>query len=155
LNNNVEDVTEHVIRILQAKKVTGVTSYAVKNGSTTLATLTTYGYAGHLDDPDAPNADLNFSTPSELYFELATDYPTANLFNAYWSEYMAEITDKDSKLLTAFVYLKAKDIYSLDFSKLIMIDGALWRLNNVQDYNPMDIGITKAEFLKVIELTYQ
>lgn len=155
LNNNVEDVTEHVIRILQAKKVTGVTSYAVKNAGTTLANLTTYGYAGHLDDPDAPQSDLNFSTPGELYFELATPYPTANLFNGYWSEYVAEITDKDSKLLSVFVYLKAKDIYSLDFAKLIWIDGALWRLNSIQDYNPMDTGITKAEFLKVIETTYE
>lgn len=155
LNNNVEDVTEHVIRILQAKKMTGLTSYAVKNGGTTLANLTTYGYAGHLDDPDAPQADLNFGTPGELYFELVTPYPTANLFNAYWSEYIAEITDKDSKLLSAFVYLKLRDIYSLDFAKLIYIDGALWRLNSIQDYNPKDIGITKAEFLKVIETTYE
>jgi hypothetical protein len=154
-NNGVEDSTEHVIRIMQAKKITGVTSYNVKNGSTTLVSLTTYGYAGHLDDPNNPGADLNFGVPNELYFELNTDYPTANLFNAYWSEYVAEITDKDSKLLTAFVYLKAKDIYSLDFSKLIMIDGALWRLNNVQDFNPMDVDTTKAEFLKVIELTYE
>ena len=155
LNNGVEDVTEHVIRILQAKKITGVTSYAVKNAGATLANLTTYGYAGHLDDPDAPQADLNFSTPSELYFELVTPYPTANLFNAYWSEYIAEITDKDSKLLSAFVYLKLRDIQSLDFAKLIYIDGALWRLNSIQDYNPKDIGITKAEFLKVIETTYE
>jgi hypothetical protein len=154
-NNGVEDSTEHVIRIMQAKKITGVTSYNVKNGSTTLISLTTYGYAGHLDDPNNPGADLNFGVPNELYFELNTDYPTANLFNAYWSEYVAEITDKDSKLLSASVYLKAKDIYSLDFSKLIMIDGALWRLNNVQDYNPMDVDTTKAEFLKVIELTYE
>ncbi len=155
LNNNIEDPTEHVIRILQAKKITDVTNYSVKNGATVLDTLTTYGYAGHLDDPDSPNADLNFSVPGELYFELATDYPTANLFNAYWSEYVAEITDKDSRLLSAFVYLKTKDIFSLDFSKLIWIDGALWRLNNIQDFNPMDTNTTKAEFLKVIETTYE
>jgi hypothetical protein len=155
LNNNVEDPTEHVIRILQAKKVTNVTNYSVKNGNTVLDTLTAYGYAGHLDDPDAPNADLSFSTPEELYFELATDYPSANLFNAYWSEYVAEITDKDSRLLSAYIYLKTKDIFNLDFSKLIWIDGALWRLNNIQDFNPMDIGTTKAEFLKVIETTYE
>lgn len=155
LNNNVEDPTEHVIRILQAKKVTNVTNYSVKNGNTVLGTLTAYGYAGHLDDPDAPNADLSFSTPEELYFELATDYPSANLFNAYWSEYVAEITDKDSRLLSAYIYLKTKDIFNLDFSKLIWIDGALWRLNNIQDFNPMDIGTTKAEFLKVIETTYE
>lgn len=155
LNNNVEDNTDHVIRIMQAKKITGVTSYAVKNGSTTLTSLTTYGYAGHLDDPSNPNADLNFGVPEELYFELNTDYPTANLFNAYWSEYVAEITDKDSKLLSAYIYLKAADIFNLDFSRLIYIDGALFRLNNITDYNPTDIGITKAEFLKVIETTYE
>jgi hypothetical protein len=155
LNNNVEDSTEHVIRIMQAKKINSVTSYAVKNGNTTMATLTTYGYAGHLDDPSNPNADLNFGVPEELFFDLNTDYPTANLFNAYWSEYVAEITDKDSKLLSAYIYLKAADIFNLDFSRLIYIDGALFRLNNITDYNPMDIGITKAEFLKVIETTYE
>lgn len=154
LNNNVEDSTDHNIRIMQAKKIQGVTSYDVKDGLTTVATLTTYGYAGHLDDPDAPVADLCFGVPNELYFTLATDYPTANLFNGFWSEYVAEITNKDSKLLTTYVYLKAKDIRNLDFAKLIYIDGALWRLNNIQDYNPTDIGITKAEFLKVIETSY-
>jgi hypothetical protein len=154
LNNGVEDNTDHVIRIMQAKKVTGVTSYLLKNGGSTVSTLTTYGYAGHLDDPSNPNADLNYGVPQELFFSLDVDYPNANLFNAYWSEYVAEITDKDSKLLSAFIYLKTKDIYSLDFAKLIYIDGALWRLNKIADYNPMDIGITKAEFLKVIDTSY-
>jgi hypothetical protein len=154
LNNGVEDNTDHVIRIMQAKKVTGVTPYLLKNGATTVSTLTSYGYAGHLDDPNNPNADLNFGVPQELFFSLNVDYPNANLFNAYWSEYVAEIINKDSKLLSAFIYLKTKDIYSLDFAKLIYIDGALWRLNKISDYNPMDIEITKAEFLKVIETSY-
>lgn len=156
LNNNVEDATEHVIRIMQSKKVTGVTSYDVKNTSaTTLQTLTSYGYAGHLDDPDAPAADINFGSPKELYFTLATDYPSANLFNGYWSDYIAEITDKDSKLMSCYVLLKESDIYSLDFSKLIYIDNTLWRLNKVENYNPMNYDTTKCDFLKVIELTYE
>lgn len=155
LNNNVEDRTEHVIRILQAKKVEAVTSYAIKNGLTTLANLTDYGYAGHLDDPDAPMADINFGAPSELYFILSTDYPAANLFNGYWSDYVAEITDKDSKVLSCNVKLNDMDIYSLDFSKLIYIDGSLWRLNKVEDYNPTVDDTTKCEFLKVIQLTYE
>lgn len=153
-NNGVEDPTEHNIRIMQCKTITNVAEYAIKDGTTVKATLTTYGYAGHLDDPNYPESDLCFSVPQELHFKLDGDYPTANLFNAYWSEYVAEITDKDSKLLTANIYLKAKDIHSLDFAKLIYIDGALWRLNSISDYNPIDIGTTKAEFLKVIELTY-
>jgi hypothetical protein len=153
-NTQSEDKMDSVIRILQAKKVTDVISWSILNGVTTLWSGTTYGYAGHLDDPDNPAADINFGSPKEINFTLATPYPSANLFNAFWSDYLAEISDKDSKLLSCFVRLTDADIYSLDFSRLIWIDGSLWRLNKVVDYNPMDNDTTKCEFLKVIELTY-
>lgn len=151
--NAAEDKMDSVIRILQAKKITGRTTWAMKNGATTLASYTTYGYAGHLDDPLNPQDDINWGVPKEVYY-TPTAYTTANLFNGYWSEYIAEITDKDSKLLTCSVKLNEVDIYNLDFSKLIYIDGSLWRLNKVLDYNPMDFNTTKVELLKVIELTY-
>lgn len=150
-----EDPTEHNIRIMQIRKVTGVNSWHIRNDSGNVGSaLTVYGYGGHLDDPDAPSADINFGAAKEIYYELVTGYPSANLFNGFWSDYVAEVTDKDSKLLTCNVLLKDSDIYSLDFSKLIFIDGALWRLNKVIDYNPMAYDTTKCEFLKVIETTY-
>lgn len=151
--NAAEDKMDSVIRILLAKKVTSVTSWAIKNGATTLASYTAYGYAGHVDDPKNPQEDISWGSPRELFFS-ASSYTAANLFNGYWSEYIAEITDKDSKLLTCSVKLNEVDIYNLDFSKLIYIDGSLWRLNKVLDYNPMDFNTTKVELLKVIELNY-
>jgi|LakMenEpi03Aug12_release.lakeMendotaPanAssembly.Ray.scaffolds.fasta_scaffold19427_7 hypothetical protein len=151
--NASEDKMDSVIRILQAKKITGRTTWAIKNGATTLASYTAYGYAGHVNDPINPTDDINWGAPKELFFTTAS-YTAANLFNGYWSEYIAEITDKDSKLLTCSVKLNEVDIYNLDFSKLIYIDGSLWRLNKVLDYNPMDFNVTKVELLKVIELTY-
>lgn len=151
--NAAEDKMDSVIRILLAKKVTSVTSWAMKNGATTLASYTAYGYAGHVDDPKNPQIDISWGSPRELFFSTAS-YTAANLFNGYWSEYIAEITDKDSKLLTCSVKLNEVDIYNLDFSKLIYIDGSLWRLNKVLDYNPMDFNTTKVELLKVIELNY-
>ena len=155
-NTQSEDPTDHVIRIMQIRKITGVSSWHIRNNNGNLGSaLTSYGYAGHLDDPDAPTADINFGVPRQVYFSIPTNYPSANLFNGYWSDYVAEITDKDSKLLTCNVYLKITDIYGLDFSKLIYIDGALWRLNRVIDYNPTNPESTKCEFLKVIELTYE
>lgn len=154
-NANSEDLIESVIRIMQVRKITDVSSWDMKGDTGNLVTnLTYYGYGGHLNDPDVPTADINFGVPKEIYFSLAASYPTANLYNSYWSPYIAEITDKDSKLLSCYVYLKIEDIYSLDFSKLIYIDGSLWRLNKVVDYNPSVPDSTKCEFLKVIELTY-
>lgn len=151
--NASEDKMDSVIRILQAKKVTGMTTWAIKNGATTLASYTAYGYAGHVNDPINPTDDISWGSPKELFFTTSS-YTAANLFNGYWSEYIAEITDKDSKLLTCSVKLNEIDIYNLDFSKLIYIDGSLWRLNKVLDYNPMDFNVTKVELLKVIELNY-
>jgi hypothetical protein len=152
-SNNAEDKMDSVIRILQAKKITSRTSWAIKNGATTLASYTAYGYAGHLDDPFNPQADINWGATKEVFYN-ASAVTAANLFAGYWSEYIAEITDKDSKLLTCSLKLNEVDIYNLDFSKLIYIDGSLWRLNKVLDYNPMDFNVTKVELLKVIELNY-
>jgi len=154
-----EDPMDSVIRILQAQKITNRVSWAMKNGGTTLATYNDYGYAGHLFFNPAsftaanlnPTSDINFGAPAEIYFRVQ-QYTSANLFNGYWSEYIAEITDKDSKLLTAQIKLNDTDIYNLDFGKLLYIDGSLWRLNRILDYNPIAMQTTKCEFLKVIEL---
>jgi len=153
--NTKEDKMDSVIRILQAKKITGVTTWSIRNGvgGSVIASYSDYGYAGHLDDPYNPQADINWGVTKEVYYN-PTSVTAANLFNGYWSEYIAEITDKDSKLLTCSLKLNEVDIYNLDFSKLIYIDGSLWRLNKVLDYNPMDFNVTKVELLKVIELNY-
>lgn len=151
--NTQEDPMDSVIRILMAKKITGVTSYHIKSGAngsgSNLATLTSYGYAGHLNDPVTPTIDINFGVPKELQFP-ATTYPTNNLFNTYHLPYLLEITDMESKLLTCRVYLTAVDIYNLDFSKYIWINGVLFRLNKVSSYDPTSYRTTQVELLKVI-----
>jgi hypothetical protein len=153
--NTKEDKMDSVIRILQAKKISSVSSWNMINGigGSVIASYGDYGYAGHLDDPYNAQADINWGATKEVYYN-PTSVTAANLFNGYWSEYIAEITDKDSKLLTCSLKLNEVDIYNLDFSKLIYIDGSLWRLNKVLDYNPMDFNVTKVELLKVIELNY-
>jgi hypothetical protein len=152
-NNTKESSMDSVIRILQAKKITGRTSYNILNGLAVLDTITNYGYGGHLDDPFAPSNDINFGVPFETKFNTS-GYPIANIFNAYHSNYIAEITSKDSKILTCSALLNTIDINNLDFSKYIWIDGVLFRLNKVENFNPMEYNTTKISLLKVIETTY-
>ena len=149
-NNTQEDPMDSVIRILMAKKLTGVSTWKITDDAGgTLTNLTSYGYAGHLDDPTNPTVDLNFGAPKELQFPAST-YPTNNLFNTYHKPYILEITDMESKLLTCRVYLNALDIYNLDFSKYIWINGVLFRLNKVESYDPTDFRTTQVNLLKVI-----
>jgi hypothetical protein len=67
---------------------------------------------------------------------------------------MAEITDKDSRLLTASFRLNARDIYNLDFSKMVYLDGGLYRLNKIEDYNASREDECTVTLLKVIQTLY-
>jgi hypothetical protein len=152
-SNNAEDKMDSIIRIMQTKKITSVNSWSIMNTTTTLASYTSYGYAGHLDDPINPTNDINFGAPSEIQFS-PNRYPEVNVFNAYHSPYLAEITSEYSKLLSCYALLDIIDIFNLDFSKYVFIDGVLFRLNKVENYNPMEYNTTKLSFLKVIETQY-
>jgi hypothetical protein len=150
--NTKEDKMDSVIRIMQAKKITGVTSWKLNHPSGH-DTYTAYGYAGHVDDPITPTFDLCFSPPQELDFSV-TNYTANNLFNNYWSAYMAEITDKDSRLLSCTMKLAFKDIYKLDFARLIWIDGVLYRLNKITDFNATNEDVCNVELIKIINRIY-
>jgi len=145
---SAEDRMDSNIRILFSKKKSA-NSWNIKTSSGDFA-KTSYGYAGHLDDPITPTQDLNFGAPSEVYFTVGT-YPSQNLFNRFWSSYIAEIADKDSKLLMCHVYLKPLDIVQLDFSKTVFIDGIRFRLNKVLDYDVTNNELVKVELLKIID----
>ena len=152
--NGVEERIDSNIRIMLAKKVTGVASWDILNGATVLTSVTNYGYAGHLNDPDTVTSDLNFGVPKELFFMLSSGALNVNQFNVYYSPYMAEITDKDSRLLTCNIKLTDTDIFNLSFSSFKYIDGGLYRLTKLMDYTPEANETTKAEFLRVINKEY-
>jgi hypothetical protein len=152
--NTKEDPMDHVVRIMQIKKVTSVASWSILNLATNLGSNTSYLYAGHLNNPTTPTDDINYGAPQQLYFNLTSGDLSNNLFNTYYSSYLAEITDKDSRLLTAFFNLTDIDIFNLDFSKFIFIDGGLYRINKIIDYSPENNELTKVDLLRVIEKEY-
>jgi hypothetical protein len=154
LSGTTEDNTDSNIRIMQTKKISGIGSWSLLDGGTVLDTLTSYGYAGHFDDPDSPTNDLNFGALQELFFTLATGFLSNTQFNLYWSAYMAEIIHKDSKLVTGYFYLKPQDILDLDFSRYKYLDGVLFRLSKITDFNMSQPGDCEVQLLKVIFTQY-
>lgn len=111
-----------------------------------------YPYAGHIDDPITPTTDLSFGVPNEIYYVNPygqTSYTNNNLFNQYHKLFIDEITDVNSKIVTAFFRLQPLDILVLSFRNKIYIDGQYYRLNKVIDYNPLVEDVTKCELLKI------
>ena len=153
-SGGIEEPIAHVIRLMQKKVVEGVSEWLMLDINTTIATSTQYPYAGHFNDPDAPDSDINFGATSELYFNLVAGDLTRNLFNSFYSPYMAEITDKDSRLLRAKFKLSQQDIFDLDYSRFIYLDGALFRIVRIVDFNTEGGDLTQVELLRVIYTTY-
>jgi hypothetical protein len=104
---------------------------------------TTYPYGGHLDDTTSPNFDVNFYSITS-----GATYTDDNIYNRYHRQFIEEITNRDSKIVTAFFRLNAADIHQLDFRNKYFVDGYFYYLNRVIDYNPVKEGLTKVELLK-------
>lgn len=116
--------------------------------------LSSYPYAGHLDNPYAPTFDLNWGVPKKLYYDFSYGgsdvvvYPNANCYNTFWKNYIDEITSKDSKVLTCYMALRPADYTDYNFRQSYYIDGEYWRLVKIVDYNPNSGGTTKCIFVK-------
>ena len=116
---------------------------------------TQYPYAGHLDNPQTPTIDLSFGVPQKVYYGVnqfinSLTYTDNNLYNVYYKQMIDEVTDRDSKLVTAWFNLKPLDIQNLDFRKIIRVKNHYLRLNKVIDYSPIKPELTKCEFIKVV-----
>jgi hypothetical protein len=148
-----EEQIDSIIRILQVK-IIDCDNYKIysADGLSVLGNFNLYAYAGHFDDPDEPTNDLNFGATKELFF--TGESTSTNQFNVYYSPYMAEITDKDSRLLTCNIKFNGLQIANLDFSRYIWIDGGLYRLMRIIDYTPGTTDSCKVELLRVINKTY-
>lgn len=108
-----------------------------------------YPYVGHLDDIDAPTFDLNFGVPQVVYY-AATIYTNNNLY-AYHEKFIKEIVSRFGKLLTCYMMIDSDIINKLDFRNLINIDGVVYRLQKINDYDSGKGQSTLCELIRILE----
>ena len=96
-----------------------------------------------------PLFDLHFS-PRSFEFDGLKNVPNLNTFEVYHKKFLNEITSIDSKLVTLYLKLTYKDINELDFARLKMIDGVLYRLNTIKDFDSDAYGTTEVELIKFL-----
>ena len=131
-------------------------AWAHESNLTTTVYRTSYAYAGHLDDPYNPTFDLNFGIPKEVYYAQA-GYQAVNgtlngIVNKYWYNYINEISNVNSKLVTGYFRLLPQDIANLSFRKLYYFNGDFFRLQKVVDYSGRGSDLTKCQFIKFAEI---
>lgn len=75
-------------------------------------------------------------------------YPTQNIYNDLHSKLVNLIIDDDTHVLTAYFRLNPQDILNLKLSQTIYLDGQVYLINEVRDYEPNQNGLTKAILIK-------
>ena len=120
-----------------------------RNGSNVDTVRTTYPYVGHLDSIDTPTFDLNFGVPQIVYY-TALAYTNSNLYS-YHETFIKEIVSRYGKLVTLNVMLNSSIINQLDFKKLILIDGVVYRLQKINDFDPGKEDSTQIELIRILQ----
>ena len=108
-----------------------------------------YPYVGHLDSLTSPTFDFNFGVPDYIYYDGAA-YTTENLY-FYHQQYMNEVVSRFGKQLTCYVKITPDMINQLDFKELINIDGVVYRLQSIKDYDSGKDQTTQVELIRIIK----
>jgi len=111
--------------------------------------MANYPYVGHLDSLDTPTFDLNWGVPEYVYWVTAT-YPTNNLY-MYHEKFIKELLSRYGKEVQLSAMINSNDIFTLDFRNLIKIDGVVFRLQCIKDYDSGKDESTKLELIRIIE----
>lgn len=101
----------------------------------------------HYDSISNPTYDILFGMPKEIGVGAGYKYGNSNLVTNYYYRFISEITNKNSKILRAYFKINPLDWYNLRFNNLYFFEGQYWRLNRVNDYNPVEDGVYQCEFL--------
>jgi hypothetical protein len=126
---------------------TGAWTHRDENGTDHVET--DYPYVGHLNSLDSPTFDFNFGVP-DFVFWSTSNYPTNNLY-LYHEKFIKELISRFGKQVTCSVMLRPSDINSLDFRNLIQIDGVVYRLLKISDYQSGKNISTNVELIRIIE----
>jgi hypothetical protein len=126
----------------------------MKSNDDTISNVDSYPFIHHIryrsNQNFDPLFDLHFASRNYTFDGLQVIPDQMNTFDYYHARFVNEITSQNSKLLSLYLNLDYQDINSLDFSKLKMIDGILYRLNSIKDFDSDAYGTTQVELLKYL-----
>ena len=112
--------------------------------------LTEYPCIHHFNDFEDPTFDLNFQLVAEVFYSTNI-VTTVNCFVEYYSIFTNELTNRAGQIVKLYAKWSTQQVKDKDFSRLQMIDGALFRLNKIVDFDEDAQATTKIELVKVLE----
>lgn len=92
---------------------------------------------------------LDFGTPAEVEIPEVKFREDSSIYHQYWSRYITDRYDNDSKVMTCKVNLSGMQVDESLFQSFYYYDGALWALNKIINHSLTTWDETECEFVKV------
>lgn len=94
---------------------------------------------------------LDFTTPDEGDEKtlLAKTPNDAFIYKRIWEKWMNERYNTNNKKLTCYINLTPNEYATFEFKNFKIIDGQLFMLNRIIDFNPNNNETTKCEFVQI------
>lgn len=94
---------------------------------------------------------LDFGTAQELYVPNYSIDDNSNIYTNFWKSYLEDLYDVNTRILICYVRVVGKPNPSW-LQRFYWFDNAIWRLNNIIDWNISSYDTVKMEFVKVHDL---
>ena len=132
--------------------------YWFEDENDVIQTETDYGLASHLQATPAEfgtTRDLHFGntySPGHYNYHQAqfNGQVKSTAFNDYWSFYINELYDVDSRLVTLNIFLSPSEIPQIALNDKIFIDGHYYRINKISGANVTREDSVQVELIKTL-----
>lgn len=96
---------------------------------------------------------LDFTTPDkgETQSLLGKTSNDGFIYKKIWEKWMNERYNTNNKKLTCYINLTPSEYATFEFKNFKIIDGQLFMLNRIIDFNPNDSATTKCEFIQITD----
>lgn len=94
---------------------------------------------------------LDFGSPRQLFVQQYEYRDGANIYDNYWSKYLADLYDVNTRIMSCYVNTKDEPIYDW-LRKFYWYNNSIWRINKISDWNVASPDLTLMEFVKVQDI---
>ena len=98
------------------------------------------------------NWSLQWAKPKKTFNGVSQSDEDATLFSRFWSRYVNDIYDPNTKVMTAYFKLDSADMSSFSFKDFVFIDGQIWHVNDIVDWDPCSTDTTKVTLVQVQDI---
>lgn len=92
---------------------------------------------------------LDFGVPKEIYIPNINYGEDATLYNKFWSRYLTDRYDVNTKKVSCYVNLEGLKITQDTLRDFYYFNNCIWVINKIENYLPNSYETTKIEFVKV------